>query len=252
MAAEEFTNQDLKGSRFTQVDLSESELRDLAMKDVRIVGAWIENMEIDGLIEGSLLVNEVDVVPYVEAELNKRHPGRETILGVRTGDADAFRDAMRVLDRVWPSTYERLRKLAPDQVHERVRGEWSAVENLRHLVLAIDAWANRALLGIESPYHPLGLPHSEMGEIEGVPNDPDARPSLDEVIAVHDERVAVVRRVIEELTDERLAGTTEPNTTVGYPEPNTYEVRRCLAACVIEEWEHRLFIERNLDLMGAG
>lgn len=251
MAAQEFRDQDLSGSHFENVDLSGSELRDLMMRDVRIVGAWVENMEIDGAIEGKLLVNDVDVVPYVEAELNQRHPGREAIVAVRRGDADAFRRAMHVVDDAWGATNARLRRLSAEQVHERVRGEWSAVENLRHLIFAIDAWASRALLGIESPYAPLGLPHSEMGDIAGVPNDPDARPSLEDVIAVHDGRLAVVRQLIEELTDERLAGRTEPNRTAGYPPADSYEVRRCLVACVVEEWEHRRFIERNLDLMGA-
>jgi len=125
------------------------------------------------------------------------------------------------------------------------------VENLRHLVFAVDSWAKRALLGDPSPYDALDLPHTEMGEVEGVPNDLDARPSLDEVLALHADRLAVVREQIAALTDEQLAGMTEPNTAPGYPEPEAYEVRRCLAACVQEEWEHRRYIERDLDKLAT-
>ena len=35
----------------------------------------------------------------------------------------------------------------------------------------------------------------------------------------------------------------------GYPEPESYPVRRCLQAILTEEWEHRLFAERDLDLL---
>jgi DinB superfamily len=251
MAAEEFKNRNLTGSRFEHVDLSEVRIHDAALRDVRISGAWIMDLVIDGEIEGSLTVNGVDLLPALEAELNRRYPGREAIYAVMAGDADSFREAMRVLDGAWPSTIERLRRLPPTQLHERVDEQWSAVENIRHLVFAIDSWAKRALLGDAAPYDPLDLPHTEMGEVDGVPNDLDARPSLDEVLALHEDRLAVVRGVIEGLTDERLAETTEPNTAPGYPEPQAYEVRRCLAACVIEEWEHRRYIERDLDRAGA-
>ena len=117
--------------------------------------------------------------------------------------------------------------------------------------MATDAWVLRAVLGEPSPYHPLGLPHTEMEPIEGVPNDPDARPSLDEVLAVRADRMATVRRVLADLTDEALAGQTEPILSPGYPEPGTYAVRRCLGAIVNDEWEHRLFAERDLAVLEA-
>ena len=84
-----------------------------------------------------------------------------------------------------------------------------------------------------------------------VPRDSDARPSLDEVLEVRADRMATVRRVITELTDEKLAGTTEPVTEPGYPEPDSYPVPRCLGAILNEEWEHRLYAERDLDALEA-
>ena len=48
-----------------------------------------------------------------------------------------------------------------------------------------------------------------------------------------------------------LAGMTEPVTEPGYPEPGSYPVRRCLQAILTEEWEHRLFAERDLDLLAS-
>ena len=63
--------------------------------------------------------------------------------------------------------------------------------------------------------------------------------------------MATVRRVIAELTDERLEGRTEPVTEPGYPEPRSFPVRRCLQAILSEEWEHRLYAERDLDVLQA-
>jgi uncharacterized damage-inducible protein DinB len=251
MAAEEFENRDLKGSRFTHVDLSEVRVRDALLRDVKITGAWIKDLVIEAEVEGSLQVNGVDVLPHIDDVLNARHPGRETVFAVREGDADAFRDAWAVDQAAWERTLERARRLPEARLHERVDGEWSFIQTLRHLVFATDSWIRRAIQGDPSPYDPLGLPFSEMGEIEGVPNDVEARPSLDEVLALRADRMASVSKVIAGLTDEQLAASTEPVVPVGYPESESFPVRRCLAAIMIEEWEHHLFANRDLAVLEA-
>ena len=42
---------------------------------------------------------------------------------------------------------------------------------------------------------------------------------------------------------------TEPVLGPGYPEPESFAVRRCLRAILNEEWEHRLYAERDFDLI---
>jgi hypothetical protein len=63
--------------------------------------------------------------------------------------------------------------------------------------------------------------------------------------------MATVRCVSAVLTNEKLAGITEPFTGPGYPAPESFAVRRCLQAILTEEWEHRLYAERDLDLLDA-
>jgi hypothetical protein len=63
--------------------------------------------------------------------------------------------------------------------------------------------------------------------------------------------MAGVRTVMAGLTDERLRGNTDPVLEPGYPESESYPVLRCLRAVVNEEWEHRLFAERDLDVLEA-
>jgi len=88
-----------------------------------------------------------------------------------------------------------------------------------------------------------------MAEKPSVPRDHAARPSVDEVLALRADRVATVHQVFATLTDEDLAGMTEPVMEPGYPESESFPVRRCLACILIEEWEHRLYAERDLDAL---
>jgi hypothetical protein len=246
-----FEDGSLRGAHFENVDLSDVWFRNVFMQRTRITGAWMEDIEIDAGFEGPVMVNGVDIVPLVEAELNRRHPGRETVTAVRTSDADGFRAAWAVIEDVWSSTVERMRSVPEEDLHEELDGEWSVVQNLRHLAFAIDAWVKAAMQGDPSPWDPLDLPHSELGPVASIPNDLDARPTLDEALALHADRMATVRAVIYGLTDEQLAGQTEPNPVAGYPPAEAHDVRRCLRAVVGEEWEHRRYIERILDTLGS-
>jgi uncharacterized protein YjbI with pentapeptide repeats len=251
----DFTSEDLTGSRFEDVYLTDARFHDVDLTNARfhlvdltgatIRGAALVNVDISGEVD-NLRVNGVDVVPLVEAELDRRYPDR---VKMRPTDADGFREAWDILERLWQRTVGRARGMAPEVLHERVEGEWSFIETLRRLVFATDAWVKRAILGEPSPWHPLDLPHDEMPDEPSVPRDRDARPSLDEVLALRADRVATVRRVISDLTDEKLAGTTERVREPGYPEPEAFAVRHCLQAVLNEEWEHRLYAERDFDVL---
>jgi uncharacterized protein YjbI with pentapeptide repeats len=241
----DFTGEDLAGSRFEMVDLTGALFHNVDLTGAVIRGALLVNVDISGEIQ-DVRINGVDVVPLIEAELDRRYPDRATM---RPADADGYRQAWDILERLWQQTVARARGMAPELLHERVNDEWSFIETLRHLVFATDAWVRRAILGQPSPWDPLDLPHDEMSDRPSVPRDRAARPSLDEVLALRADRMATVREVIAGLTDATLAGMTEPVTEPGYPEPDSFPVRRCLQAILIEEWEHRLYAERDLDLL---
>jgi uncharacterized protein YjbI with pentapeptide repeats len=254
----DFIRQDLKGARFEDVYLTDAQFHDVDLRNARfrlvdltgvsIRGAELVNVELYGELE-NVRVNGVDVVPLVEAELNRRYPDRAKM---RPADAAGFLEAWEALERLWAGTVDRARGFAPEQLHERVDGEWSFIENLRHLVFATDAWVKRAILGEPTPWDPLDLPHDEMADTPSVPRDRDARPSLDEVLALRADRMATVRQVLADLTDEKLAGTTEPVVEPGYPESESFAVRRCLQAILNEEWEHRMYVERDFDVLALG
>ncbi len=242
---ERFEDRDLRGSTFRRVDLRDSTFRGVWFDGTTMRGVDLVHVTIDGEVE-DLVINGVDVAPLVEAELDRRDPDRARM---RPTAADGFREAWDVLDRRWAETVARARALDPDLLHESVDGEWSFVQTLRHLVFATDTWLLRALQGDPRPWHPLSLPFDEMEPHPEVPWDRDARPSLDEVLAVRRTRTDAVRAYLDALGDEALDGHTDPVDGPAWPPADAYPVRRCLLTILNEEWMHRQYAERDLDLL---
>jgi uncharacterized damage-inducible protein DinB len=168
---------------------------------------------------------------------------------MRPTDPAGFCEAWDIVERLWGQTVDHARSLQPEQLHESVNGEWSFIETLRHLVFATDAWIRRGILGDPSPWDPLDLPWDEMPDTPGVPRDRAARPSLDEALELRRGRMATVRQFIDGLTDASLETDTEPVDAPGWPRPRSYPVRQCLLIILNEEWVHRLFAERDLDIV---
>jgi hypothetical protein len=251
----DFADADLRGSRFERAELNGSTFRLCDLTGVRIIEADMNNVVIRGVelanvdISGDIVnvtVNGVDIGPLVEAELDRRDPNRPKM---RPTDPAGFREAWDILEGLWDGTVARARKLPPELLHESVDEEWSFTETLRHLVFATDAWVNRAILGDPAPWDPLGLPWDGMPDQPGVPRDRDARPGLDTVLALRRGRQATVREVLDRLTDESLAASTEPVGGPGWPRPASYPVATCLRVVLNEEWEHRLYAERDLAIL---
>jgi hypothetical protein len=246
----EISGETVTGMQIADVSLTDARVRDVEVVRasfwrVRMRGAWIGEVVIDGQIAG-LRINGVDVGPLIEAELDRRHPDRAKM---RPADVAGFREAWDIVESLWAGTVDRARALPPELLHERVDGEWSFIQTLRHLVFATDIWVRRAILGDPTPWHPLSLPFDEMEPVPDVPWDRDARPSLEQVLALRADRMGTVRRVIEGLTEESLAARTTPVVGPGYPEPDSYPVADCLGTVLNEEWEHRLYAERDLDVL---
>jgi uncharacterized protein YjbI with pentapeptide repeats len=245
-AGARFEHVDLTGATFEMVDLTDARFRAVDLRGVAIRGALLTDVDISGDVV-NLRVNGVDVGPLVEAELDRLHPER---VKLRPTDAEGFREAWAIVERLWGETVERARGLDSSLLHERVDGEWSFVETLRHLVFATDAWVRRVMLGDPSPWDALDLPHDEMADTPGIPRDRDARPSLDDVLALRAGRMATVRHVLVDLTDSELAGSTSPVFEPGYPESESFPVRDVLLTILNEEWWHRQFAERDLAVLG--
>ena len=224
----QFRDRSLKGASFVECDLS----------DVVIRGSDISGMEIDApwLRFGKpLIVNGLDVGPFVEADLNRRFPGREL---QEAPDPEGLRAAWAALEDAWVAAIERAEAMPAGTVDRCVGGEWSFAQTLRHLVLATDKWVGR-MLGTDP--HPLGLNYNE--------RDDGPPPPYDDVLAASLDRRRRVEDYLASVTPERLdERVPDPND----PEGSTQSIRQCFHVILEEGWEHLRFATRDLDLIEAG
>lgn len=235
-----FTDVNLRGARFVRSDLSGAVMRAVDAAGADIDAPW--------LLEAgnTLYVNGVDVVPFVEAELNRRFPGRA---GRRAQDPDGLRQAWATMERTWQATLERVASMPAGTVDISVDGEWSFAQTLRHLVMATDTWLGRGILELEQPYHPIGQPNAEY-ETDGydLAVFSNVTPSYNEVIEVRAEKVTMVRDYLATVTSADLAaGRRNP-----WAPDQPVTVRSCLHTILNEEWEHHRYAVRDLDAIEAG
>ena len=235
-----FTDADLTGARFVGSDLSGVVMRGVQVEGAEIDAPW--------LFEGDtfLRVNGVDVIPFVEAELNARFPGRALR---RAADPEGLRAAWTALESTWGATLDRAAAMPAGTLDESVDGEWSFTQTLRHLVLATDMWLGKAILGREQPFHPLGLTDNSL-EDEGFDVSVFATeaPTYAEVLAARADRVCQVRDFLAEVTADELARQRANPHDPDYQE----SVLNCLHVILDEEWEHHRYAVRDLDAIVAG
>ncbi len=236
----EFVDADLRGARFVRADLSGVVMRGVDVQDAEIEAPWLSGGG------SSLRINGVDVVPLVEAELNRRYPGRGDR---RAGDPAGLRAAWATLERTWAATLERVAAMPAGTVDVSVDGEWSFTQTLRHLVMATDLWLRRAVLDVEQPLHPLGQPYAEY-EADGHDMSvfSTGTPSYADVLEARAGRAAMVRDFLATVTPEELRATRKNPHDPAHAETTL----SCLHVILQEEWEHHRYAVRDLDAIEAG
>jgi DinB family protein/pentapeptide repeat protein len=233
----EFLDANLRGARFVEVDLRGVVMRGVSVGGVDIDSPWLP--------KGSFLVNGIDVVPFVEAELNRRFPGRADR---RAEDPEGLRAAWATLEATWTSLLECVATMPAGVVDISVGGEWSFAQTLRHLVMATDVWLGKAILQLEQPFHPLGQA-GPYAEDEGFDMSvfTTGTPSYAEVLEARAGRVTMVRDYLDAVTPDMLAEARKNPWNPAHPET----VRSCLHVILEEEWEHHRFAVRDLAAIEA-
>ena len=234
----EFRGVNLRGARFVEADLSGAVMRAAEVSGTDIDAPWLAHGD-------GLLVNGVDVTPFVEAELDRRFPGRSRR---KAPDPEGLREAWAVLERTWAATIARVDAMPPGTVDISIDGEWTFAETLRHLVMATDVWLRRGILELEQPFHPLGLTYAGAEE-DGLDMSAFAThtPSYDEVLEARAGRVGLVRDFIATVTPDELETRRRNPWAPDHPETT----RSCLHVILEEEWEHHRFAVRDLETIEA-
>jgi hypothetical protein len=235
---DEFEGATFVRASFKGASIRRSDVRGLTMHSVDVDGLDIDSHD---LFFGTLYVNGVNVVPLVEAELNRLFPGREM---QNATTPEGLREAWVAAQAAWQTM---ISDTSRDVVDTQVGGEWSLAQTLRHLVLATDAWLGGAIMRLEQPFHEIGVIFSsapEMGFDMSIFRT-DA-PTYDEVLAVRAQRQQMVTDFLEAATTELLAeerdnpwGADDWHPTVG----------DCIRVILEEEWAHLRYIRRDLARM---
>ena len=154
---------------------------------------------------------------------------------------DSAREAAASVTTALETTMRRASSFPGNDLHRRVNDEWSTVESLRHLVLLIDLWLSKAVLGQPDPFHPIGLPPSFMPpKLPGSSIDPGARPAFDEACSALNGRIAELGTYVDALTQEELDRSIEAHAGT---------VAGALGVLFDELRAHNRFINRDLDLI---
>ena len=234
---------EFEGATFVRTSFKGATIRFSDVSGVTMRGVDLDGLDIDShdLAFGRLLVNGVDVVPLVEAELNRLFPGREL---QKAQTPDGLREAWVAVQAAWAET---VATTPQELVDAHVEDEWSLAQTLRHLVLATDAWLRGGILGIEQPFHEIGQIFTgaeRMGfDMSVFRADP---PSFEEILAVRAERQRMVTEFLATATPELLAqersdpwGGDDWRPTVG----------DCIRVILEEEWAHLRYARRDLELL---
>ncbi len=235
---------EFEGAQFVRTSFKGATMRSCDLSGVTMRSIDVGGLDIDShdLFFGSLIVNGVDVVPLVEAELNRQFPGRE-LQKART--PEALRDGWVAAQAAWETT---VTNTPSDLVDAHVEDEWSLAQTLRHLVLATDAWLRGGIMGMKQPFHEIGqifTGAAEMGFDMSVFR-PDA-PTFEEVLAVRAERQQQVTDFLATATPELLAEERDNPWGGGDWHPT---VGDCVRVIMEEEWAHLRYVRRDLALLG--
>lgn len=222
-----------RGATFRSCDLS-----GVTMRSVDVGGLDIDSHD---LFFGRLVVNGVDVVPFVEAELNRQFPGREL---QQATTPEGLREAWTAVQSAWATT---LASTPPTMFDAHVDDEWSLAQTLRHLVLATDAWLRGGIMRIEQPFHEIGLIFAgaaDMGfDMSIFRTDV---PTFDEILDVRRDRQRMVTEFLATVTPELLA--EERDNPWGGDDWHP-SVGDCLRVVLEEEWAHLRYVRRDLALL---
>ncbi len=235
--------QSFEGATFSKTSFKGATMRACDLSGVTIRAADVNGLDIDGpdLMFGSLVVNGVDVVPLIDAELNRQFPGRE-LQGAQT--PEGLREGWVAVSDAWATT---VADTPLEMVDAHVDDEWSLAQTLRHLVLVTDAWLRGGIMGIDQPFHEIGQIFTSAAETGfDVSIFRTDAPTFDEILEVRTERQQLVTDFLAGTTPELLAEERNSPWGGGDWHPT---VGDCVRVILEEEWAHLRYIRRDLALL---
>lgn len=235
--AQEFEG-DLAGSVFWGADMKGSTFRDVDLTGTRISHAWFVDVEIDALVD-KVVINGVDVTTYVN-ERDAWYPLRAMI---RPSTVDEMRTAWQAMEAAWAVAITTAQALPAGAIDQSVNGEWSFVQTVRHMVMAIDKWFTSPVLG--EHFSPIGLPNTGSLDFPFPGVDLTVTPSAEQALEVLADRYAKVRSYIDTLDPDEL------DRTIDVLENGPHPLREGLFTVFEEAFWHLRYATRDLEVLAG-
>jgi uncharacterized protein YjbI with pentapeptide repeats len=201
-----FEHCDMGGSVFRDVNLGGA-----TFEDVNLAGAMIRNANLEGMCIEDANINGLTVFGFridelIEAECDRRDPERARLEMRDLYDPEAVREVIARLEELRAAFRQRLRAADAELLAARPSAdEWSALENVRHMLFAEDLYLNRFILQNEKPWNRLGLLPDFLLSCEGyVGVGGESSDDLETVLAAWDTVHADTQAFLADLTPEKL------------------------------------------------
>jgi hypothetical protein len=205
MVGSVFHNVNLDGASFTDVNLGGATFRDVNMNGATIRNANLGNFAIEDANIVGMTVFGWRIDQLIEAELDRRDPERARLRMADCHDPDCVRGVLRHLDELRADFAAWLRALDAETLLARpAPGEWSALENVRHMLFAEDLYLNRWLLRNERPWCRWGLMREFLAGQPGYAEAIQPCEDLEAVLAAWEQLHGETWRFVESVTPEEL------------------------------------------------
>ena len=163
--------------------------------------------------------------------------------GLLADSVDGLIAAWLRVESMWTETVDQAR-IDPGDIRllEKVNGEWSFIETLRHLIFVTDAWVGVGLLG-SKVRHPLGLPPHFVTNGTELGLDLEAKPDLDTVLLARAERQKTFEGALRAVRSDLGEPCLGPLS--GFTRMGAFQV------VIAEEFFHHAFAVRDLAALAG-
>ena len=163
--------------------------------------------------------------------------------GLLADDPDELIGAWHRIESMWAETVDAARS-DPGEIRlaDKVNGEWSFIETLRHLVFVTDAWVGVGVLG-SNVRHPLGLPPHFVANGHELGLDLEAKPDVDTVLLVRTDRQKIFEGALRAVGSELGESCLGPLS--GFTRLGAFQV------VIAEECFHHAYAIRDLAALAG-
>lgn len=208
---ERFERMNMAGAVFRDVNLAKAEFDDVNLGEAVIHNANLSNLSIDDANIQGLTIFGFRIDELISAEMDRRDPMRIELRMRSCYDPASLQAVMARLDEFRANFIDSLYAQPRETLLAAPQpGQWSVIDNIRHLMFAEDMYIHRWILRDKHPWCRMGLRsafldnRSEFAEVGTLPEQ-----DLDILLAAWAEIHSWTKRYVAMATEEDLRRSTQ-------------------------------------------